>query len=63
MMERQKYQFESGITPIGIAFYIVPYINAMTRSGTMEEKLLVLEAMLEWKSDLMIPSTKRGCKG
>lgn len=63
MMNRQKYQFEGGITPIGIAFYIVPYINAMTRSGTMEEKLLVLEAMLEWKSDLMIPSTKRGCKG
>ena len=63
MMNRQKFQFEGGITPIGIAFYIVPYINAMTRSGTMEEKLLVLEAMLEWKSDLLIPSTKRGCKG
>jgi hypothetical protein len=29
----------------------------------MEEKLLMFEAMLEWKSDLMIPSTKRGCKG
>ena len=63
MMDRQKYQFEGGVTPIGIAFYIVPYINAMTRSGTMEEKLLMLEAMLEWKSNLMIPSTKRGCKG
>jgi hypothetical protein len=35
----------------------------MTRSGTMEEKLLMFEAMLEWKSDLMKPSTKRGCKG
>ena len=63
MMNRQKFQFEGGITPIGIAFYIVPYINAMTRSGTMEEKILMFEAMLEWKSDLMIPSTKRGCKG
>ncbi len=63
MMNRQKFQFEGGITPIGIAFYVVPYINAMTRSGTMEEKLLMFEAMLEWKSDLMIPSTKRGCKG
>ena len=63
MMNRQKYQFEGGITPIGVAFYVVPYINAMTRSGTMEEKNLLFESMLEWRSDLMIPSTKRGCKG
>lgn len=63
MMNRQKFQFEGGITPFGIAFYIVPYINAMTRSGTMEEKQLMFEAMLEWRSDEMIPSTKRGCKG
>ena len=63
MMNRQKYQFEGGITPIGIAFYITPYINAMTRSGTMDEKYLMFEAMLEWRSDELIPSTKRGCKG
>lgn len=63
MMNRQKFQFEGGITPFGIAFYIVPYINAMTRSGTMEEKYLMFEAMLEWRSNEMIPSTKRGCKG
>ena len=63
MMNRQQYQFEGGITPIGIAFYITPYINAMTRSGTMEEKYLMFEAMLEWRSDELIPSTKRGCKG
>ena len=63
MMNRQKFQFEGGITPFGIAFYIVPYINAMTRSGTMEEKQLMFEAMLEWRSNEMIPSTKRGCKG
>ena len=63
MMNRQKFQFEGGITPFGIAFYIVPYINAMTRSGTMEEKELMFNAMLEWRSDEMLPSTKRGCKG
>ena len=63
MMNRQQYQFEGGITPIGIAFYITPYINAMTRSGTMDEKYLMFEAMLEWRSDELIPSTKRGCKG
>lgn len=63
MMNRQKRQFEGQITPIGIAFYIVPYINAMTRSGTMEEKYLMFEAMLEWRSDDWVPSTKRGYKG
>lgn len=63
MMNRQKFQFEGGVTPIGIAFYVVPCINAMTRFGTMEEKYLMFEAMLEWRSDEMIPSTKRGCKG
>jgi single-stranded-DNA-specific exonuclease len=63
MMNRQKFQFEGGITPIGIAFYVVPYMNAMTRSGTMEEKAVLFESMLEWKSNLMVPSTKRGCKG
>ena len=63
MMNKQQRQFEGGITPIGVAFYIVPYINAMSRSGTMEEKYLMFEAMLEWRSNEMIPSTKRGCKG
>lgn len=63
MMNRQKFQFEGGITPFGIAFYIVPYINAMVRSGEPEEKRLMFEAMLEWRSDELIPSTKRGCKG
>ena len=63
MMNRQRYQFEHGITPIGIAFYIVPYMNAMTRSGTQDEKLLMFESMLEWRSSEMIPSTKRGFKG
>lgn len=63
MMNRQQRQFEGGITPIGIAFYVVPYINAMTRSGTLDEKYLMFEAMLEWRATEYIPSTKRGCKG
>ena len=63
MMNRQEHQFEGGITPIGVAFYIVPFINAMTRSGTMDEKTLLFLAMLEWRAHEMILSTKRGCKG
>jgi single-stranded-DNA-specific exonuclease len=63
MVTRQHYKLDNNLTPFGIAFYVVPYINAMTRSGTLEEKYLIFEAMLEWRADEMIPSTKRGFKG
>lgn len=63
MVTRQHYKLDNNMTPFGIAFYVVPYINAMTRSGTLEEKYLIFEAMLEWRADEMIPSTKRGFKG
>lgn len=63
MTNRQHYKLDNNLTPFGIAFYIVPYINAMTRSGTLEEKYLTFEAMLEWRAMDMIPSTKRGFKG
>ena len=63
MVTRQHYKLDNNLTPFGIAFYVVPYINAMTRSGTLEEKYLTFEAMLEWRADEMIPSTKKGFKG
>ena len=64
MAERQSHQFEgSGITPMGAAFYIAPFINAVMRSGTLEEKFLLFESLLEHKAYEEIPSTKRGCKG
>lgn len=46
-----------------IAWSIGPLVNAVTRVGTVEEKLLLFESMLEYKSYEQIPSTKRGCKG
>lgn len=63
MIEKQSFSLGNDITPIGIAFYIAPYINAICRSGTQDEKLLVFESMLEFKAYEQIPSTKRGCKG
>lgn len=63
MAERNAYSLGSEITPFGIAFYIVPFVNAVTRVGTMEEKRLIFESFLEYKAYDMIPSTKRGCKG
>ena len=63
MVDKQSFSLGNNLTPIGIAFYIAPYINAICRSGTGEEKLLVFEAMLEHLAFQQLPSTKRGCKG
>ena len=61
----QKNQFKLGehITSWGAAFYIAPFVNAMVRSGTQEEKKLLFESMLKMRAFEMVPSTKRGCKG
>lgn len=58
-----EYSIGSELTPFGISFYVAPFINAINRSGTHEEKMLVFESMLEFKAYDQIPSTKRGCKG
>lgn len=64
MAQKNEYQLGTGdLTPLGVSFYIVPLINAITRVGTQEEKRLVFESMLEWKANELIPSTKRGHKG
>ena len=63
MTIKNEYSLGSEITPFGVAFYIAPYINAATRCGSQEEKLILFESMLDFKAHEMIPSTKRGFKG
>lgn len=63
MVLKQEYSLKGEITPIGIAFYIVPFVNAVARIGKPQEKLLIFESLLDYKGNEMIPSTKRGCKG
>lgn len=63
MVEKNRHQLGNHLTPIGIAFYVAPYVNAITRVGQEEEKRALFEAMLEWKAYESIPSTKRGCTG
>ena len=60
MIEKNRFSIGSEITPMGISFYVVPFINAMVRSGTMDEKLILFEAMLSWMAFKEVPSTKRG---
>ena len=50
----------SGLTPIDIAFYIAPLINALTRVGSMKEKEAMFYCFVE--PDRILPSTKRGAK-
>ena len=50
----------SGLTPIDIAFYIAPLINAITRVGTMAEKENMFYCFIE--PDRQVQSTKRGAK-
>ena len=59
----QSYSLKGEVTPFGISFYIAPYINATIRVGTLEEKLLLFESMLDFRGYEQIPSTKRGSKG
>jgi single-stranded-DNA-specific exonuclease len=63
MAIKNEFSLKGNLTPFGVAFYIAPYINAVTRCGTDEEKLLLFESMLDFKAYQMIPSTKRGFKG
>lgn len=63
MAQKQSFSLKGELTPFGIAFYITPYINATIRTGTLEEKYLLFESMLDHKGNMKIPSTKRGHTG
>jgi len=67
LLEAQSYSLKEkatypwyGLTPIDIAFYIAPLINALTRVGSMKEKEAMFYCFIE--PDKILPSTKRGAK-
>lgn len=59
LKEKATYPF-IGLTPIDVAFYIAPLINAITRVGTIDEKRTMFYCFIE--PDREVPSTKRGAK-
>ena len=63
MIEKNAYSIGNDITPMGIAFYVAPYVNATIRMGSLEEKQIMFKSMLEYEAYNKVPSTKRGCKG
>ena len=62
MWQKNKFKLGDNLTSWGATFYIVPLVNAITRSGTFEEKELIFKSMLKFKALEMILSNKRGHK-
>ena len=60
LAQKNEFSMKGKINHTSVAFYIAPYINAICRSGTTEEKLLIFESMLYHKAFQQILSTKRG---
>jgi len=61
LVDKNVFKLGDGdITPIDASFYIVPFINAMVRSGTLEEKKVLFESMIKYRAFERIESTKRG---
>lgn len=61
LIDKQKYSMSGEINPTTIAFYIVPFINAMVRVGTMDEKDRMFRAFINGNE--LVLSGKRGAKG
>ena len=60
LAEKNAYSMKNKINHMSVAFYIAPYVNAICRSGSIEQKQLVFESMLKYKAFTILPSTKRG---
>ena len=65
MAEKNEFSINKmgGINYMSIAFYVTPFINAMVRSGTPEEKDLIFKSFLQMYAFEKIESGKRGHKG
>ena len=61
LCEKQSFSMGGKVTPMTVAFYITPLINAMIRAGAEDEKQRCFEAFIDGHK--MVPSKKRGAKG
>lgn len=62
MVDKNRFSIGDNPTPMGVAFYVAPFVNAAVRSGTQQEKEIIFRAMLNHKAFDQIPSNKRGHK-
>ena len=59
LKDKATYPYD-GLSPIDIAFYIAPLINAITRVGSIQEKEAMFYCFIE--PNRPMPSTKRGAR-
>lgn len=62
MIAKNEYSLKGKVTPTGIAWYVAPAVNAITRIGTTSEKEILFNSFLDFKAYTLVPSTKRGHK-
>ena len=60
LAKKNEYSMKNKVNHMSVAFYIAPYVNAICRSGTIEEKTLVFKSMLKYEAFKEVLSTKRG---
>ena len=61
LCEKQSFSMGGKVTPMTVAFYITPLINAMIRAGAQDEKERCFEAFIDGHK--LVESHKRGAKG
>lgn len=60
LAKKNEYSMKNKVNHMSVAFYIAPYVNAICRSGTIEQKKLVFKSMLKHQAFKEVLSTKRG---
>ena len=60
--EKNSYSLGDEVTPTGISFYVAPFVNAVTRVGTLDEMKILFNSMLSFRGYDNVPSSKRGAK-
>ena len=60
LAKKNEYSMKNKVNHMSVAFYVAPYVNAICRSGTIEQKTLVFKSMLKHQAFKEVLSTKRG---
>ena len=60
LAKKNEYSMKNKVNHMSVAFYVAPYVNAICRSGTIEQKALVFKSMLKYEAFKEVLSTKRG---
>lgn len=63
MCAANAYSMSNKVTPMSVAWYVAPTINAVCRFGEIDDKRELFASMLDRNAAVMVPSDKRGAKG